>query len=310
MNSLYNKLREKYKKIITNGLGDVVEEEDKLICYVKKRSFKKSYGEYILTCSGLRENDKLTLERFQLNKPICYVIDGLEFDKNFVSVFGYDNCEVIIKNCRFDADLEIIIMGKCTIDNTSIKTVGKSVEGHTLTLPKYAHELTIRNMNFGQITSKHTDANIINFSAKDKLEIIDSKLNDNRTTLEFHSENEINIANSTLWGECVSLEAFTVNTDKNSGIDAETILLKMDDFNFIDLYSEKIFLNYKRILKDLTEERGHIFLKRENTPLAIKRLELIELLKSIERKCEDINSKKANEYKRVLDSKTITRVMK
>ena len=35
------------------------------------------------------------------NKKIYYVVDGLNTYKHELYVFGYDDCEVILRNCNF-----------------------------------------------------------------------------------------------------------------------------------------------------------------------------------------------------------------
>ena len=43
---IYDMKRENTKRKLTSNLGRVVEEEDKLICYVNKRNLKKEQGKY------------------------------------------------------------------------------------------------------------------------------------------------------------------------------------------------------------------------------------------------------------------------
>ena len=121
---------------ITGNLGKIVEDEDKITCYVKKSRCKKERYHYTIACRGISKKNKELAKKYNINKPICYVLDGLEFKEDRVYIFGYNNCEVIIKNCTFDFNiyLNISINGKCTIENTIIKPYQR--------ISIYAKELT------------------------------------------------------------------------------------------------------------------------------------------------------------------------
>ncbi len=78
---IYNTLRNYLKKQLTGNLGKVVEEKNKLICYVKKGKIKKDKYKCVIACFGIAEEKKLA-EAFELNKSICYIIDDMEIEKN------------------------------------------------------------------------------------------------------------------------------------------------------------------------------------------------------------------------------------
>ena len=62
---LYKICKMSAKKDLTGHLGKVVEEDDKLICYVKKSNCKKDGCNYYLFCNGIRDIDKkLALPEF------------------------------------------------------------------------------------------------------------------------------------------------------------------------------------------------------------------------------------------------------
>lgn len=76
-----------------------------------------------MKCFGIgKENEKLA-NVYKLNKPIWYIFYGIKFNKNMVYIFGYNNCEVIIRNCEFDYGISTSISEKCTIDNCSFNSI-------------------------------------------------------------------------------------------------------------------------------------------------------------------------------------------
>lgn len=75
---LYNITRPYAKKYLTNNLGKVVEDDEKITCYVKKRKIKNENYTYTISCLGVGEEQKEVARAYNLNKPICYVLDGIE----------------------------------------------------------------------------------------------------------------------------------------------------------------------------------------------------------------------------------------
>ena len=146
---IYDMKRENTKRKLTSNLGRVVEEEDKLICYVNKRNLKKEQGKYFLRCWGTKLGAKKLKKYYDLDKPIIYIIDGIDFKFNQVYFFGDKNSLIIIRNCHFALDICINTEGNCILDN--IYSVS-SYYSHI-----YANELIIND-------SKMLNRNITNNS--------------------------------------------------------------------------------------------------------------------------------------------------
>ncbi len=132
------------------------------------------------------------MKKSNLNKPILYVIENINFDKH-VLIFGYNNCEVIIKNCNFEYGAYVYIDGKCTIENSSIKEFLSY-------LSIGADDLTIKNINlknFGSNVGFYAD-NVINIIASN----IGSKKE--KTNISIMAVNGINLANSKIEGSKIN----------------------------------------------------------------------------------------------------------
>lgn len=298
--ALYDVTRIYAKRYLTGNLGKVVEEDEKITCYVKRSKIKKKDYHYTIACFGIGEEQEKVAKAFKLNKPICYVIDSIDLKKHKVYIFGYNNCEVIIKNCNFGLDLHIHVNGKCTLDNTNITTFSYLSIG--------ANELVIKNMDSEQIRVVSSESNI-GFGANDKIDVIDSNVGNKKKNIKvsFTATNGLNIANSSITGKEVECESSVINVDESSSLTAtDKVALKANDFNPININAPIIVLNGEEI----ANEKETVVFKKITDPLLLKRLELVNLLKRVKNECESINSEKVSEYKEELDVQPISKVLK
>ncbi len=108
-------------QILTNHLGTVIEQEDKIICYVKSSIFKNQKNYLAIQCPGIGEKEEKIAHFFHLNKPIYYVFQNMKFLSNS-SILGYQNgnTHIFIKNCEFPLGIDIVGFDQCVIKDTSI----------------------------------------------------------------------------------------------------------------------------------------------------------------------------------------------
>ncbi len=203
----YTIIREYIKLHLTGNLGKVVEEEDKLICYVEQEKCKG----VTIACYGIDKSDKKLAETFQLNKPIHYVIDGLQFDnEQLVYIFGCDDCSVEIKNCKFNFGLTVYLNGKCTLENTFIHSFSD--------LSICADEMIIKNMSIkNQLAIAGKKITVFILGSK-KLAISNSNIGAEKEyiNVELSSANEINLVNSKIAGDEISCRAKNITSDTES----------------------------------------------------------------------------------------------
>jgi len=285
---------------LTNNLGKVVEEEDKIICYVKKSRCKKEGYNYTIPCHGITKKDKALAEKYNLNKPICYIIDGLEFKNHKVYIFGYDNCEVNVRKCTFGFDLIIRINGKCTLENTFIRAF------YILSIS--AKDLLIKNMDIRNDLYPSEKLHI-GIDADEKLEINNSHIGrtKEKTKVSIISPKKLEIYNSKIAGDSIECQAEKIISGKKSSIEATKKLdLKTNEFYEINITSP--IINYNGNPIETTKK--DIILKRTTDPKKIKIFELVELLKKIKNECEQTNQKLAEEYTENLNNQQISRVLK
>lgn len=297
---ILNILRNYLKIQLTGNLGKVVEDENKIICYVSKRKCKYKNFSYTVPCFGINERNKKVAKMYKLDKPICYVIDGLEFKKE-VYILGYDNCEIIIKNCKFNFNLGIQVNGKCTLKNTFI------IPHHILSVN--AKELVIEDIDIiNQLKYAGVDLHII-LAGDKKLDIINSSIGreKEKTKVSIISADQLNLVNSKIVGDIVKCDAKRILANNNSSLVAsDKVILKTNDFQQINITSPTIICNDNIF----NNKKQSITLEKLVDPLKIKRVELIELLKKIKYECEKNNTKKINRYRNKLNNKPISKVLK
>lgn len=300
--ALYNITRPYARMCLTYDLGKVVEDDEKITCYIKKSKIIKKDRNCIISCFGIGENEKRKkfAKAFNLDKRICYVIDGIDLRKYQVYIFGHDNCEIIIRNCNLGLGSSIWVDGKCTLDNTNIITLSS--------LSISAKDLVIKNMNKDQIKSFVSSSSIC-FDADNRIDVIDSNIgNQNEdVTISLASTNELNIINSKIAGKIVNCKSSTINTDEKSSLTAtDRINLQTDELSKIKMETPTVVLNGKEMIN----KNKKVVLEKVTEPLELKRIELINLLKKIKNKCEIINSKRVLQYQEELGIQPISKVLK
>lgn len=299
--TVYNMTRPFAKKYLTNNLGKVVEDDEKITCYVKKKKVKNKGYHYVIDCRGtgkVNEQKKIA-KAYNLDKPICYVIDGFESEHG-LKIYGCSNCEIIVKNCNFMFNVFISVDGKCTLENTDIDIFSN--------LSISADELIIKNTNLEQINVISCESNI-RIGACKSVVVVNSNIgNKNKDlTVSLLAPNELNIVNSDISGKCIVCESNSININENSSLIAtDKVDLKIDDFNPINIEAPIVVLNGEKIIN----EKKSIVLKKITDLLALKRLELVNFLKDIKTQCERINLEKVFEYQEELNVQPVSKVLK
>lgn len=297
--TLYWMTRPLVKNHLTGNLGKVVEDDEKLTCYVRKHKIRRKDYHYTIPCSGIDEKQKKLAEAYNLNKPICYVIDGIEF-KHTVYIFGYNNCEIVVKNCKLGITPTIRVNGKCTVENSNIITFSY--------LSLSANELVIKNMDLDQIRIVSKESTL-GFGGVNKIDIINSNIGskDKDVSVSMLTKNKINIINSNIYGEEIICESNEINVDEKSTLNGnQKVVIKTKEFNQINVNTPVIFLNGEEI----PNERQVSTLTKIKEPLALKRLELVTLLKKIKNKCENIQTEKISRYEENLNRTKVRKILK
>ncbi len=296
---IYNICRNYLKRKFTGNLGKVVEEEDKLVCYVKKKKLKKYKTKYII-CYGITEKNQKLASSFKLNKPICYIIDGIKSEKTAVCISGHKGCEVIVRNCKFNLGLDITVSGKCTLENTFISSF------HLLSIG--AKEMIIKNMNINQGMKLAGTSLHIKIGADKNLTIIDSNIGEKikSVNVDIISEKKLDVINSKIIGNNINVRSPIIEFDDSSSFIALRYAnIKIDDFKKLNVESPFTIFNGKHISK----YDKKIQLEKVDNPLKNERLKFLDVLKQISNNCTQINEQRTEDYKDTLNNQSVSKVL-
>ncbi len=283
------------KKHFTGNLGTVVEEEDKLICYVKQGKWKKEKYNYNIPCFGISKEEQNLASDFKLNKPISYVIDGIKNARKKIYIFGYNDCEIIVRNCSFNNDVMIHVNGKCTLEKTFIRMYRSLMIG--------AKEMTIKNMN---IKPELIRSNLrILIDTRKNLNITDSYIGEKNklVDVDISSDNELDVINSQIMGNKINVAASIMNVDDSSSLIAlKSTDIKANNLKKLNIDSPEITFNGNVI----STYGKTVQLKRVDNPLTNERLKLIDVLKKLRDNCAEIN----NQIIEKINSKPVSKILK
>lgn len=286
--------------IITNNLGKVEETEDKIICHVKKHKCKQNSYQFTIACHGQQDEYKELVEKYDLNKPIVYIIDNLEVKNKRVFIFGYDNVEVIIRNCAFLFDLSGHINGKCTLEHTFIRAFSTFMFG--------ANELTIKNMSitnpFSTLNSMH-----IALGGEEKLEIINSTIGKEKqyTNVDLIAKDKIIINSSKIGGSNVEIKAHSIKGDEKSKIkSSESLKIDADEYDDLNIIANNANINGIKFNTNNQE----IKLKKIKDKEELQKTKLIDILRKIKENCEQRKKEILEEYSNKLENQKIYKLVK
>lgn len=294
---IYNIKKNHFKKKLTNKLGIVIEYDNKIICYVRKNNLMVKNNSIEINCYGLDKSKINLLNKYDLNKPICYMFDGIDINQVLLRINGYDNCEVVFLKCNFENiyALNINIKGKCKIEDSYIKS--------SYFQKIYADELMIKNIDKDKIKITENNSNIILNSKK--IDIIDSNLGNIKNNMLLTATDNLNVKNSKIFGKKIDIDA------KN--IDIDGLLTANDRVNIVSKNISPININSPVIIfnnKNFFNKKRNIVLNQYTDDLSLKRLELVNLLKKLRNQCETINARKKIEYQKELNHQTVNKTLK
>lgn len=257
------KRKHKLKKM-TYNYGDVVEKEDRIVCYMMKCFENK----YIINL-----NKRLYLD-CDITKPIYYVFDGFNFDYNGVKISS-NAANFVFKNCRFAKETNIETVANCMFDNCEFST---GVNSNIIT-----GNLIIKNCKFNCLCMDE-------ISALNELSIIDTNIivNNGSNILSGGSLlfKNVNVTTSGF----LQLSSGIICSDNSKFRCSELIYIKAEELGNMHVNSLVVAYNGKKI------GSGELNISETKEPLDFERRKLINMLNLIKDEVERINN---NELEKV-----------
>lgn len=290
MNILNNYKRKEALKLITNNVGKVVETDDEIICYVKQSSLKDGVI-FLYSCNSIKNID--VARKFNINKPIRYVFDGL---KCYCSIEGYSsdvNAEFI--NCKLGCFDDVSIAGDCKIEHCDFYGTPSFCNIHANNL--FLSSSTIKGFAYYKFYISVTNQltlNDINFEGISYYRVKDL----------YFSSNSILFENTNVYCTNVSIDAKKIIA-VNSNITAKgSAIITSDEISNLVVDSPVIACNNTNFYG------GKLNINKKVTPLSKKRDELIQVLKKIKTKCDASNKIETDTFAKEVNHKPVSKVLK
>lgn len=120
MNKITNIFRNKLLTELTGNLGKVEVTNDAIICYVDNKKIQKKFNNsncaYLIDFSSTKILTKELLEKYGINKPVHYIVEGIRFKEKLFFTTDKD-IKVLFKGCKFHKQIRITSADKVIFEN-------------------------------------------------------------------------------------------------------------------------------------------------------------------------------------------------
>ena len=116
---IYELLRKYVAKRATGNLGKVEIYNDQIVCYVDGRKLKKKekyIHRYMVIFKWIPSKEEI-FKTYNLEKPVHYIIEDVDFDREINIMASMKNCHVTFENCTFTGAVEIDFADHITLIN-------------------------------------------------------------------------------------------------------------------------------------------------------------------------------------------------
>lgn len=284
---LYKILRKKFIKEKITQLGKIVEEDDRIICYVEQKKFdeyiKKSHTLRLYGFNCLIESNKKIIEGFKLNKPVYYIFDNITF--SLFTTISSAFSSIIFKNCTFSNDINVRFADELTFEH-NIYNGWHSIDTKA-SFKVNANKLKLINENFKNIEETiYVQYDTFGMEIEtNTLEITNSEIDTGKKCFVHIDSKQVAINNS-----IIKTPEFIINSKnvdfKNSVIKASKGVLIEGESNTIN----ELIVNTPTLVFNNEEINGKdkvVNAVDESINLENSRLNLLYTLKQISLNCKN-----------------------
>lgn len=336
---MYNYYKERddlLRKSIAN-IGEIVEEEDKIVCNVSQELFDKYRREnmgQVLRLNGigtfLGNSDREALAKnYNLEKPVYYIFDNIIFDPYLN--FSSQSTNIIFKNCTFYKGISIQEADNVTFENNIYLDYysGYYYGGDCFLWGRNIKKLTFSSDNFRNSEANHPTK----FGMDIDCDVLEIK----NTFFEVMDLGKVNInaketiiKGSYIYVDKLDIDSDSIETIGNNFILALTsINIKNKDNNFIaSVHSPVVIYNGIDFAYKNGEMCKVIFIDKKIRELKMQLLSILDFVKenkdwelfnarktllgtlyNVEEQCNMMNEKRIQYVKKTLDKQSVCRVL-
>ena len=312
---IYDKLRQEYLKYYISNIGRIVEEEDKIICYVDQKSLEKYKGNnpiYELKLYGMNQvtdGIKEKVKEFGLDKPVYYIFDGINFNTAVKLVSRW--ATIVFKNCTFNKGINVLWCDNIVFENNKyIDWANIYFTSDIFMNINRVNELTFINEEFKN-SYEYTKIYDTNFGMRiyaKKLNFINCMMGDATTTRINIISEETRLYNSNLKAKEIHLNSESIKSENSTFMASDGIEINNQncDFNSI-VYAPIVF--YNGIVLEDRNNNGHE-INSANALLNDARKEFLTKLYEVYNQCRYINDQKLENLKTKLEKQQILKLLK
>ena len=330
---LYKIARRKMLKLITGNIGEVTEEKDKIICQVSQNKLDKMYAKNKFSTLSLRGVNPASKEyvNYKLDKPIYYVFDNITF-ANRLKFYSNFNSNVIFRKCNFQKNIEIIWASGEVIFDSNLYCNQSSYEyDETLFRSKYDRKTETKEMLYGRKINKivfntewfknnkkgaHPGHYGMDIEAKE-VEISNSEIEIKSPGVCFIKSNNLKLDDSCIRCNELYIDSKFIES-KDSRIVAKNARIDNPNNDLIrNVYANTIFYNNIVLKNDhlLDNENQVAFsealdIDEELVEKQKLKIKLLEILKKLKEKCEDIKREELKNKEQELNTKEIAKILR
>ena len=312
---IYDKLRQEYLKYYISNIGRIVEEEDKIICYVDQKSLEKYKGNnpiYELKLYGMNQvtdGIKEKVKEFGLDKPVYYIFDGINFNTAVKLVSRW--ATIVFKNCTFNKGINVLWCDNIVFENNKyIDWANIYFTSDIFMNINRVNELTFINEEFKN-SYEYTKIYDTNFGMRiyaKRLNITNCIFGDATTTWINIISEETRLYNSNLKAKEIHLNSESIKSENSTFMASDGIEIdnQNSDFNSI-VYTPIVF--YNGIVLEGKNNNVHE-VNSANALLNDARKEFLTKLYEVYNQCRYINDQKLENLKTKLEKQQVLKLLK
>lgn len=255
-----NKKREDKIKENIGNIGKIVEENDKIICYVNKKMFEKNRKEKnniklngFMPCSKIETEEN---EKLDLNKKVYYVFDNINFDSH-IFLSSRMGTNILFKNCVFNKGIDILSSDEVVFVNNKYIYNESNNDQKYFFCVRNTNKISFINDNLVNYSDvKFMDKENPNFNIKinaDRIDIINTLISSENDSIIDLTANYLNLTTSELLSGNIFINSKNIRNMESKIKSSNYEIVNCDD---ITSARHKLISELKKIrnLKDSDEK--------------------------------------------------------
>lgn len=306
----YTRSRNSLLKYVLGTIGTIEEQDDKIICHVEQKLLEKHAKKrddlYELWLEGMNighEGSKATIDKLNLNKPVYYVFENINFSTGVQIYSTY--AHVLFKNCTFNKNVRILCADDIVFEDNKYSDdypvyfwndrflTGDRIKKITFVNDNFINSVEKPNTNFGMKIKADT------------IEFINTNI-DSKYSMDITAKKTI-ITDSKISAKSLYVESPSIACDNSSIYATAEVMIenKNEDFQG-KIESPIISYNGVELSAQGTES---VQVDDETIQLQQARLQTLQALRSLSNYCQQANNSALQKAQNSLEKRPFRKVI-